>query len=172
MNYFNKFLYLTAVVAASMLFTFCSEDDKNVTPTPTEYVATSATFANWNTWTLVDTRLGPDPALGEMAHGGQGEGVTRKIYIKEDKAKVNGQFPIGTVVVKHTTNSEGTLNEITAMVKRGGDGFNTGHNGWEWFMLMPDGTVSAEMRGADLMNGMCNMCHSNAKAKDYVFSKN
>jgi len=172
MNYFNKILYITAVVAASFLFTFCSDDDKNVTPTQTEYVATNASFTGWNTWTLVDTKMGPDPALGEMAHGGQAENVTRKIYIKEDKAKINGQYPIGTVVVKHTKSDDGELEVLTAMVKRGGSGFNTEHNGWEWFMLNADGTVNPEMRGADLMEGMCNMCHSGAKAKDYVFSKN
>ena len=171
MNYFNKFLYLTAVVAASFLFTFCSDDDdNNVTPTPTEYVATNSTFSGWNTWTLIDSTMGPDPTLG-AAHGGNDSNVTRKIYMKEDKAKVTGQYPIGTGVTKHVQSGTGETIALMAMVKRGGNGFNTEHNGWEWFALNSDGTINEEARGANLMDGMCNSCHSGARMKDYVFSK-
>jgi hypothetical protein len=61
------------------------------------------------------------------------------------------------------------------MVKRGND-FNPNGGDWEWFMLNSDGTIAVDgngnkMRGADLMGGMCLMCHTGASNKDYVFSK-
>jgi len=57
---------------------------------------------------------------------------------------------------------------VTVMAKRGG-GFNTAHKGWEWFFTDKDGKITS--RGADLMNNMCNGCHSVNANKDYVFTK-
>jgi len=60
-------------------------------------------------------------------------------------------------------------------VKRGNN-FNTSGGNWEWFMLSPDGKIADDgsgnkLRGANLLDGMCVGCHSGAKSKDFVFSK-
>lgn len=159
-----------AMFCGTALIQSCSEDEDEM-----EFIADNGTFAGFEGWSLDFQVTGADPALGAMAHGGAGDTtVTRKVYFKDGQAPVNGEYPKGTVIVKRST-SPGGVDETTAMVKRGGD-FNSGNNGWEWFMLMPDGTI-AEMegmpaRGANLMNGMCGGCHTGAGAsKDFVFTK-
>ncbi len=157
-----------AMFCGTALIQSCSEDDEE----EMEFIADNSTFAGFESWSLDFQAEGADPALAAMAHGGNDSTVTRRVYYKDGQAPVNGAYPKGTVIVKRST-SPGGLDEVTAMVKRGGD-FNSGNNGWEWFMLMPDGSI-AEMegmpaRGANLMNGMCGGCHAGANT-DYVFSK-
>ena len=110
-----------------------------------------------------------------MAHGGNDETVVRDVYFKDGQVPVNGIYPVGTIIVKHLKNSEGIVEERTAVVKRGND-FNAEGGDWEWLKLAPDGKIARDengnaMRGANLMNGMCLQCHTAAKAKDYVYSK-
>ena len=112
----------------------------------------------------------PHEVLGE-AHKGE-EGL-RRVYKKQLLANPDAEtqgYPIGTIIVKEV-DQDGTINEITAMVKRGGN-FNPEHGGWDWFMLDPS-NLSIKGRGADLMDGMCNGCHKSAQepkyGKDYVF---
>jgi hypothetical protein len=160
-------LLAAAMFCGTALIQSCSDDEDEM-----EFVADSGTFAGFESWSLDFEADGADPALG-MAHGGNDETVNRKVYFKNGQNPVNGEYPKGTVIVKRST-SPGGLDEVTAMVKRGGD-FNSANNGWEWFMLMPDGSI-AEMegmpaRGANLMNGMCGGCHAGAANQDYVFSK-
>jgi len=165
---------VTFAITTMALIQSCKEDEK-ITPTPSEFVADNTTFANFNSWSLDATNKGPSPSLG-MAHVGNDSTVTRKVYFKNGQARVNGTYPIGTVIVKHSTNPAGTVNEITGMVKRG-NGFNPTTGDWEWFMLMPDGTIAKDgsgipMRGgATMLGGMCNNCHGGASAKDFTFSK-
>lgn len=59
------------------------------------------------------------------------------------------------------------------MVKRGGK-FNPEHKGWEWFMLEePSGEIGKEndmpMRGANLMEGMCNSLPCTSAGKGLCF---
>lgn len=170
----------TIIALAAFAFTAIAaiqscKKDKDPDPISQEFIADNSTFANFHTWTLEATNNGPSPSLG-MAHVGNDSTVTRKVYFKNGQSRVNGTYPIGTVVVKHSTNPAGTVNEITGMVKRG-NGFNPTTGNWEWFMLMPDGTIAADtsgmpMRGgATMMGGMCNSCHGGASAKDFTFSK-
>ncbi|MBK6988848.1 MAG: cytochrome P460 family protein [Bacteroidetes bacterium] len=152
----------------------CKKDIDNE-PVPQEFVADNSTFANFMAWSLDATAQGPDPALGGMAHGGNDSTVVRNVYFKNGQDPVNGTYPIGTVIVKHSANTGGTVNEHTAMVKRG-NSFNSNVGNWEFFVLMPDGSIAADsagtpMRGANLMNGMCGGCHSAVSSKDFVFSK-
>lgn len=131
-----------------------------------EYIADNNTFKNFMSWPNDATNFGADPALG-AAHAGNDSTVTRKIYFKDGQGPVDGVYPDGTMIVKHSTNPSGTVDEYTALVKRGND-FDAGSNNWEYFMLSADGTIAA--RGANLMDGMCKGCHGGA-ANDYVFSK-
>ncbi len=167
-----SFFVAAILIGASFFLNSCSEDA--TTPTPTEFIADDNTFSNFMSWKLEATNKGADPALG-MAHAGNDSTVTREIYIKDGQGLVNGKFPVGTVVVKHSKNTAGTVNEFTALVKRGNN-FSPNGGDWEWFMLSPDGKImtgenNMKMRGANLMDGMCAGCHAGAAAKDYVFSK-
>lgn len=163
-----------AIFIVTLLGTLQScKDEKDPEPEVNEFVADDATFSGFMMFPVGGTFNGANPALGGMAHGGNDSTVTRVVHFKNDQARVNGVFPLGTVIVKHSTNPKG-MNEITAMVKRGNN-FNPGKGDWEFFMLNADGTVAKDptgipMRGANLMNGMCVGCHSSA-SKDFVFSK-
>lgn len=162
----RRIFYSIFAVLMTVVLIGCSDD--NTTNPPAEFIATDADFANWMSWTKVAEKSGPDPALGQ-AHSGNDTNVTRYIYNKGNPLKgSNGQYPNGTLVVKETKDKDGNVMMITAMAKRGGT-FNQNHNGWEWFVLENN---SIKDRGADLMGGMCNGCHSAVKTtKDYVFSK-
>lgn len=168
---------LLTILLISSVFGFipflqsCSDDDDTVTPT-TEVVATDASFTGFMSWSKDATRQGADPALREVAHGGNDSTVTRSIYYKNGQNPVNGVYPVGTMIVKHSENPNKSVNEFTAMVKRGGE-FNKTGGGWEYFMIGADGKIAdnGNMRGANLMNGMCAACHSGASNKDYIFTK-
>lgn len=119
-----------------------------------------------------DMNVGPDDFLGE-AHGIEDD-FERWVYKWQPAAlAADGSYPIGTTILKRLIDPDtGEMPEvggaITAMIKRG-DAFNPDHNYWEWFMRTPEGEY---MRGADLMNGMCNNCHAQAEGAggaDYVF---
>ncbi|MEN8137614.1 MAG: hypothetical protein ABFR62_04200 [Bacteroidota bacterium] len=170
----KKSFFYAALVGLSIMVSLqsCSKDEEE--PEKSEFIADDNSFADFMSWSLEAEHLGPDPALG-TAHGGNDETVVRKVYYKNGQNPVNGEYPVGTIIVKHSSNPDLSLNEFTAMVKRGND-FNTGGGDWEWFMLNEDGTIATDpssgmkMRGADLMNGMCLSCHS-AATTDYSFTK-
>lgn len=168
-----KKLALFAVLAAFAVLVSlqsCKDDEVVIQ----EFVADDSSFSNFMSWKLEGTNQGPDPALGS-AHAGNDTTVTRMIYSKNGQNPVNGEFPVGTIIVKHSKNPDLTVNEFTAMVKRG-NSFSPSGGDWEWFMLNPDGSIASDpasgmkMRGADLMGGMCLSCHSSG-ATDYSFTK-
>ena len=131
-----------------------------------EYIADNNTFKEFMNWSNDATNTGADPALGG-AHIGNDSTVTRKIYFLNGQDPVDGSYPDGTMIVKHSYNGSGTVNEYTALVKRG-NGFDEDGNNWEYFMLNADGSIID--RGANLLDGMCKDCH-NFASTDYVFSK-
>ena len=166
-----------------------ADDDNGTNPTfngsdyvfahPSEFVAQDNDFSSFKDWSLIDTRNEANPLLGDTAHGPD---AVRRVYKRQLFANPDTLaqgYPIGTMLVKETTKDD-TVVEITAMVKRGGD-FNSDNGNWEWFMLDPEtNTIArdgngASMRGANLMNGMCNACHTAANRTsgngiDYVFA--
>lgn len=162
---------MVALFVASAIVQSCKKnEDKKVI----EFIADNSTFKDFKTWKLEKTNNGPSPSLGE-AHAGNDATVVRKVYFKNGQSRENGKYPIGTIIVKHSTNPAGTVNEITGMVKRG-NGFNPTTGDWEWFMLNEDGSImldgGKEVRGgASLMGGMCNGCHGKASSNDFTFSK-
>ncbi|MEZ4722469.1 MAG: hypothetical protein R2813_11410 [Flavobacteriales bacterium] len=130
-------------------------------------------FDDWSSWTLTATNQGPSPSLGN-AHAGNDSTVTRKVYFLDSQSASDGKYPVGTMIIKHTSNGDGTLEEYTGMLKRE-SGFNAGSGDWEWFVLNADGSVAKdndgmELRGGNLLSGFCLGCHSHA-ATDYVFTK-
>lgn len=172
----TKLFRLFAVMLISgTIFISCSQDDDDEPQDqPQEYIADDDSFTDFRNWVKEAEQQGPDPALGP-AHAGNDSTVTRSIYFKDGQDRVNGSYPLGTIIVKEGLNTANTFQEITAMVKRGNN-FNTSGGDWEWFMLNADGTIAQDMdgnamRGADLMGGMCISCHSQASSLDYAFSK-
>jgi len=171
------FLFLaTSAIFTSTIQSCKEEDDTNTPnlPVAQEFIADSNSFSSFMSWPIGATNQGPDPALG-TAHAGNDSTVTRTVYFKNDQNRVNGKFPVGTIIVKHSTNLSGSVNEFTAMVKRGNN-FNPSKGDWEFFMLNSNGSIAVDgsgmpMRGANLMNGMCGGCHAGASNKDYIFSK-
>jgi hypothetical protein len=167
----KKMIAMASLVFLGAVTLQSCSDDEDVKQ---EYVADDNSFKNFMSWPLEATNQGPDPALG-TAHGGNDSTVTRKVYFQNGQDPKDGTYPVGTLIVKHSQNPGSTVNEFTAMAKRGND-FNTTGGDWEWFMLNSDGTIALDgngnqMRGADLMGGMCLQCHTQASSKDYVFSK-
>lgn len=177
MNKTNVLLSATLAVSIAIVLQSCKKDkdeDPAPTPPPVEFVADDQTFAGFANWVLEATNQGPDPALG-MAHGGNDSTVTRFVYFKDGQDPVNATYPQGTLIVKNSTNPSQTVNEFTAMAKRGAN-FNSSNNGWEWFMLNQDGSIATDslgnkLRGANLMGGMCGGCHSQVSSKDFIFTK-
>ncbi len=171
----KPFLFSVTLLALTTALTFnsCSKD-KDEDPSETEFIADNSTFASFMSWPLEATNQGSDPALG-TAHAGNDASVTRQIYFKSGQDPVNGKYPVGSVIVKHSSNPDKSVNEFTAMVKRGNN-FNPNFGNWEFFMLTPTGAIASDangspMRGASLMDGMCAGCHSGASNKDFIFSK-
>lgn len=167
------YLNLLVILLVMGVVSACDKEEEKEPDPPQEYVATDDSFSDFQSWQLAAQENGPDPALGP-AHHGNDSTVTRYIYFKDGQSASGGTYPLGTIIVKESMNTDMSVHETTAMVKRGNN-FNPGHNDWEWFMLAPDGKIAMDgdgnpMRGADLMGGMCNNCHS-AATTDYVFSK-
>lgn len=147
---------------------------KNEEDVNQEFIADDNTFKSYLTWPFEATNQGPDPSLG-TAHGGNDSTVVREIYFKNGQDPSNGVYPVGTLIVKHSSNPGATVNEFTGLAKRGNN-FNTDGGDWEWFVLNSDGTIAddgsgGKLRGSDLFGGMCISCHTQASSKDYVFSK-
>ena len=168
----KRSVFFTVLTFLAIIVTLQScKDDEKENP---EFVADDNSFTNFVNWALEAENQGPDPSLG-MAHAGNDETVTRKVYFKDGQDPVSGEFPVGTIIVKHSSNHDQSVNEFTAMVKRGND-FNPNGGDWEWFMLNVNGSIATDpqsgmkMRGANLMNGMCLSCHS-AGSTDYTFTK-
>ena len=177
----NKITITLAFALITSLIVFSCKKEKtepapypdNNPPAASEFIADTNTFLSYSTWTVQATNQGPDPALG-MAHSGNDSTVVRMVHFKDGQNPVNGKYPVGTIIVKHSSNMS-SVNELTAMVKRGNN-FNPTKGDWEFFMLMPNGKIAKDstgmyMRGANLMGGMCGSCHAGAANKDYIFSK-
>ena len=141
-----------------------------VFPHPSEYEAVVADFANYRDWPKIGMSQGPSALLGPAHKPDEARHVYKKQLLANPDTETQG-YPVGTVIVKEVRDNSDAVIEITAMVKRGG-GFNTEGNGWEWFMLDP-ATRSVMGRGANLMDGGCATCHSQAldpaNGVDYVF---
>ena len=168
----KRSVFFTVLTFLAIIVTLQScKDDEKENP---EFVADDNSFTNFVNWALEAENQGPDPSLG-MAHAGNDETVTRNVYFKDGQDPVSGEFPVGTIIAKHSSNPDQSVNEFTAMVKRGND-FNPNGGDWEWFMLNANGSIATDpqsgmkMRGANLMNGMCLSCHS-AGSTDYTFTK-
>ncbi|MBD3162830.1 MAG: hypothetical protein GF346_10560 [Candidatus Eisenbacteria bacterium] len=151
----------------------CSDDDDPTGPIDEqEFVAQVDDFRTYKTWDRIDATTHPtnEDLLGP-AHAGNSPLFARTVYKNndEDPAK-QAEYPMGTILVKETYgfdaqgNPDFTDGNVVGMAKRGGD-FNEEHGGWEWFLLSPQGDEILD-RGAGLMGGACNDCHTGATGSD------
>lgn len=166
---------LILLTGTTVVFESCKNDSEDpITPDP-EFIADDNTFSGFEQWSLVATKNGVDPANLGMAHAGNDSTSVRKIYFKDaNAARVDGEFPVGTVLSKLSAWESGSKQMITAMAKRGND-FDSEGNDWEYFILNADGSILVDggetKRGANLNNGGCKGCHGKVSNNDYVFSK-
>lgn len=139
---------------------------------PSEKIATLADFVDYASWIQIDETSGDSAANG----GAHSVNSTRKTYKKPASASPYFEaqaYPVGTVLVKEII-VDGSLTQLYAMVKRGGN-FNPEHGDWQWFLIDTDLSDIT-----DLGDGPgCTGCHSKAGSdtetdpsfmgKDYVF---
>lgn len=161
----------TALLAAACSSSGASTSDAGA---PTTFVAYASSFDNFHQWSSA-----PATAADDAGDGLHGLGPLR-VYWNEAPPHGATAFPVGTIIVKETEESDVTQRTVFAMVKRGG-GFNSGGaNGWEWFSLLDDtdGSVTLLWRGvvappgqtyANQAIGDCNGCHVQAAANDSVW---
>jgi Cytochrome P460 len=140
---------------------------------PSDFEARDADFAGYGTWSLAAKTTGASDQL-DIAHDAKNPAVTRYIFVKDDaKRKSDGQFPVGTLIVKQSRLSDGTLVGVaTAMVKRA-KGYNAAAGNWEWFMLDPKTGVIAKNPQGEAQRGkigFCIACHTDAEGQDYAFT--
>jgi hypothetical protein len=117
--------------------------------------------------------------------GGIHTGVDRDIYLKSRPSKGAKEFPVGTLIVKHTDGVGDPDNQgprTFGMVKRGGDFNISGAKNWEWFELVQSNSEDPTSPWQIVWRGLgppigsgygaggseCNSCHSEAAANDYV----
>jgi hypothetical protein len=121
MKYLSALLFGLALVSV----TACSEDDDTVQPQPQEFIATDADFTGYQSWARpVQPISGKDPAgLISDAHSADDTNMTRHVFINDNNVTRdgNGNFRIGTRLVKEVRMADGSVAMVTAMVKRGGD---------------------------------------------------
>jgi hypothetical protein len=141
---------------------------------PTTCVAYAQNFDDFHSWSNA-----PASAKDDAGDGLHGVGPLH-VYWNESPPHGAKAFPVCTIIVKETEETDVTQRTVFAMVKRG-DSFNSGGaNGWEWFSLQDntDGSASILWRGvvappgqtyANQAIGDCNGCHTTAVSNDYVW---
>ncbi|MEX0813591.1 MAG: hypothetical protein WD048_15340 [Chitinophagales bacterium] len=106
----------STLISLILILQACDKDDDTE---PNEFIAESSSFSDFETWSLDHTAEGYDPAIGST-HGGNDSTVTREVFFKDGQTPSSSEYPVGTIIVKKTTNTGETIEQYTAMVKRGG----------------------------------------------------
>ncbi len=153
----------------------CTASNADGADAGSTFVAYPPSFTGFHQWSNAAATSSADDA-GDGLHG---VGPLH-VYWNQTPPPGSKEFPVGTIIVKETEDSDVTKRVVFAMVKRGG-GFNSsGAQDWEWFSLQDaaDGTVSILWRGvvapagetyANQTIGDCNGCHEGAASNDYVW---
>ncbi|MBM3242614.1 hypothetical protein FJZ31_40655 [Candidatus Poribacteria bacterium] len=172
-----KRLTLQGMIISLLIGAFVVGCETIPPPGVSEFVAEQEDFADYQSWRVSDYSVAYNPILGP-AHMGNEPNYARRVYINPIGKQDGDEYTLGTILVKETFTWENgkqkfaEMGGILAMAKRGGD-FNPNGGGWEWFMLVPDTSEVIGRGGEEMMDGMCNSCHEQAKAEvgaDYVFS--
>ena len=127
----------------------------------------------------------PAKAPGDAGDGLHGLGPLTA-YWNKSPPHGSHEFPVGTIIVKESNQTDPAMRVVFAMVKRQprGTGYNSaemgGADGWEWWSLQDQGdcTVGRLWRGpappvtepyAGMPVGDCNACHTQVVDNDYVW---
>jgi hypothetical protein len=148
-------------------------------PDPTVFISQTTDFSGFCNWphALAVAPAGASDGLHPDA------GLTA--YWNHPPPHGTDQFPVGTMILKETNETDPSKRIVFAMVKRQarGTGYNPGGaDGWEWWSLQDNGdcTVSRLWRGqfapagesyAMMPAGDCNGCHVGASGNDYVWDE-
>ena len=101
-------------------------------------------------------------------------------YINQTPPHGSAHFPVGTIIVKESSEADVTQRRVFAMVKRGGQFNVDGARNWEWFGLVNlsptlelvewrgEGPPSTVNYGDSLTS--CNDCHGGAASNDGVWT--
>jgi Cytochrome P460 len=162
------------VVAGAAIVAACSSGNAADAGAPDTFVASAQSFDGFHSWSSA-----PAVAPNDAGDGLHGVGPLR-VYWNASPPHGSTSFPVGTIVVKETEETDVTQRTVFAMVKRGG-GFNSGGAvGWEWYSLQnnADGSVTplwgsvVAPPGQTYANqaiGDCNGCHAQVADNDYVW---
>jgi hypothetical protein len=147
--------------------------------TPTCFVAEESSFNGFHGWSSA-------PATNDagVTDGVHGLG-SMTVYWNEAPPHGAAAFPVGTLIVKETEESDPTKRTVFAMSKHGcgynaPSGTSPGADGWEWVSLAnnADGSVTLLWSGtvapagqtyAGMPVGDCNGCHAGAASNDHVW---
>jgi hypothetical protein len=124
----------------------------------------------------------PATAAGDAGDGVHGLGPLT-VYWSQSPPHGSHEFPVGTIILKESNQTNPADRLAFAMVKRQprGTGYNTGGaDGWEWWSVQDLGNCQASRlwRGpvppstesyAGQQIGDCNGCHAQAVDNDYVW---
>ena len=165
---FRQLIFISFLTLSLVIVGCSDDDDKVTTPTVDEgFQAEASDFADFQTWEQIDYTIYP---ANENTLGGQHMAndpmVARMRYKNATTNLLDGEYDRGSIIVKETfmwtdgVKEPVEMGAFLAMTKRSGD-FNSENGGWEYFDLGADGSDIAG-RGADLMGGACNQCHTAA----------
>ena len=140
------------------------------------FIAQTGDFTNFCKWSSA-----PATAAGDASDGVHGIGPLT-VYWNKNPPHGATQFPVGTIILKESNQTDPSQRLAFAMVKRQarGTGFNTGGaDGWEWWSVTDIGcNVERLWRGttppsgesyANMPVGDCNGCHEQIVDNDYVW---
>jgi hypothetical protein len=127
-------------------------------------------FCNWSS--------APATAPGDASDGIHGLGPL-VVYWKQPPPHGSPSFPVGTLIVKESQETDVTKRTVFAMAKVGGSYNSDGAPGWEWFSFAhnADCSVTTLWSGpaappGETYSGMpvgnCNGCHESAD-NDFVW---
>jgi hypothetical protein len=143
---------------------------------PWPYVAQTIDFAGFCKWSSAHAASIADASDG--VHIGIGP---LTIYWNHSPPHGATQFPVGTIILKESNETNAADRTVFAMIKRqpDGTGYNSdGADGWEWMSLKDLGNCNVERlwRGVTppigesyAMTGNCNPCHVEAANNDDVW---
>jgi hypothetical protein len=151
-----------------------SSTDAASTGTGTEgpFLAFAKDFEGFRSWTSTPAGSSTEPASTHTTG-------PRTAYINHEPKSGSTEFPVGTIIVKESSDGPIASRTVFAMVKRGGSYNQDGAPGWEWFELtnLDESKVSIVWRGVGPPigekyggdpNGGCNGCHGASRDDDFV----